>query len=158
TRGVGRLGYIRGYLGPWMAEWYYLGDDALLESAVKLRETIYDRITPLEADIPIHKRVVFLQAESLDTNILDYKVNGQLVTPFLHSLRERSMYYRVRANHTQASSDADFAVLNAVAGSPHENPYSIPGYPYEDTTPQLLAQCGFTTFAFHGNGGEFYDR
>ena len=33
TRGVGRLGHIRGYLGPWFAEWYYLRGDHLLTDA-----------------------------------------------------------------------------------------------------------------------------
>ena len=35
--------------------------------------------------------------ESLDTNVLDYQVNGQPVTPFLNALKQRSMYYRVAA-------------------------------------------------------------
>jgi len=38
------------------------------------------------------------------------------------------------------------------------NPYAIPGYPYENTTPQFLARYGFATYSFHGNGGDFYNR
>ena len=60
--------------------------------------------------------------------------------------------------HFNGSADADFAALNGVSGSRHENTYMIPGYPYENTTPQLLARCGFATFSFHGNSGEFYSR
>jgi hypothetical protein len=161
TRGVGRLGEIRGYLGPWFAEWYYLGDREVLARALELRElskTSYNRLTPIEADIPIHKRLVIIQAESFDTNILDYKVNGREVTPFLNALRKRSMYYRVRAMHLNASADADFATLTGVRGSDHETPYAIPGYPYDDSTPQLLAECGFETTIFHGLSGDFYNR
>ncbi len=158
TRGVGRLGEIRGYLGPWFAEWYYLRDDKVLQRALQLREVKYDRLTPVEADIPVHKHLVILQAESLDYNVLGFKVDGVEVTPFLNKLRDQSMFYRVGAMHFNGSSDADFAALNAVSGSRHENPYIIPGYPYENTTPQFLARCGFSTFSFHGNGGEFYSR
>ena len=86
TRGVGRLGEIRGYLGPWFAEWYYLRDDEVLERALELREVQYDRLTPVEADIPIHKHLVILQAESLDYNVLGFKVDGDEVTPFLNQL------------------------------------------------------------------------
>jgi phosphoglycerol transferase MdoB-like AlkP superfamily enzyme len=158
TRGVGRLGEIRGYLGPWFAEWYYLRDQQILDRAVALRAVHYDRLTPLEADIPIHPRLVIVQAESFDYNILDHQVDGKLVTPFLHHLREISMFYRVRAMHTNGSADADFAALNGVRGSDHENTYVIAGYPYSNTTPQVLARCGFATYSFHGNSGEFYGR
>jgi phosphoglycerol transferase MdoB-like AlkP superfamily enzyme len=158
TRGVGRLGHIRGYLGPWAAEWYYLQNDELLRRAIDNRKIVYDRITPLENEIPIHRRLVIIQAESLDTNILGYKVGGVEVTPFLNALRRQSMFFRVRAIHALGSSDADFAVLNGVRGSPHENTYSIPNYPYQNTTPQLLGRCGYETYSFHGNSGEFYKR
>jgi peptidoglycan/LPS O-acetylase OafA/YrhL len=158
TRGVGRLGEIRGYLGPWFAEWYYLHDGRMLSAALERRKTIYDRLTPIEANIPVHDKLVFVQAESLDHNILNYRVAGQEVTPFLNRLREASMFYRVRAVHTNGSSDADFAVLNGVIGSEHVNTYTVPDYPYENTTPQALEQAGYATSSFHGNSGEFYSR
>lgn len=158
TRGVGRLGHIRGYLGPWFAEWYYLQDDKLLERALELRKIDDNRISPLEGDIPMHRRLVIVQAESLDTNILGYQVHGVLVAPFLTHLRDVSMYFRVLSTHSYGSSDADFAVLNGVRGSPHETTYRIPGYPYENTTPQILAACGFDSYCYHGNTGEFYGR
>lgn len=158
TRGVGRLGHIRGYLGPWFAEWYYLADDEILRKAVELRKDVDDRISPLEADIPIHRKFAIVQAESMDTNIFDHKVDGVEVTPFLNALRRKSMYFRVEALHSRASSEADFAMLNGVRGSIHENTYAIHGYPYENTTPQMLAKCGFETYFYHGFTGEFYVR
>jgi hypothetical protein len=158
TRGVGRLGEIRGYLGPWFAEWYYLGDEQLLERALERRKISYNNLVPIEADIPIQKHLVILQAESLDFNILGFKVDGVEVTPFLNKLRDHSMFYRVTAMHFNGSADADFAALNAVSPSTHENTYIIPGYPYENTTPQFLARCGYSTYSFHGNSGEFYSR
>jgi hypothetical protein len=158
TRGVGRLGHIRGYLGPWFAEWYYLRNEQLLNDALELRKTVYDQLTPIEADIPIRQRIVIVQAESLDTNIIGWKVRGVEVTPFLNRLRRASMYYRVRAVHTQHSAEADFALLNGVRGSQRANTYTIPGYPYKNTTPQLLVGCGYDVFSFHGNYGEFYNR
>jgi phosphoglycerol transferase MdoB-like AlkP superfamily enzyme len=158
TRGVGRLGHMRGYLGPWFAEWYYLRSEELLNEALKLRRIRYDRLTPIEADIPIHKRLVIVQAESLDTNILDWRAGGVEVTPFLNHVRRASMFYRVRAMHTRHSADADFAALNGVRGSARANPYTIPNYPYGNTTPQLLTRCGYEVYSFHGNYGEFYNR
>ena len=158
TRGVGRIGHIRGYLGPWFAEWYYLRNDQLLDEMVEQRKVVYDALSPLEADIPIHPRLVIVQAESLDNNILDFTVNGEEVTPFLNGLRRESMYYRVGAMHFLGSADADFAALTGVAGSRRANSYSIPGYPYQNTTPQMLENRGFDIYAFHGYSGEFYSR
>jgi phosphoglycerol transferase MdoB-like AlkP superfamily enzyme len=60
--------------------------------------------------------------------------------------------------HFNGSADADFVTLTGVSGSRHINTYILPGYPYENTTPQLLARCGFATYSFHGNGGDFYSR
>ncbi len=158
TRGVGRLGYIRGYLGPWFAEWYYLNNDELLRRTLARCQEVCDGISPVEAPIPVQSRLVIVQVESLDTNILDYRVDGVEVTPFLNQLKNRSMYYRVRANHDFGSSDADFATLNGVLGSPDMNSWLLRDYPYEGTTPQLLADCGYKSTAFHGNSGEFYGR
>ena len=157
-RGVGRLGEIRGYLGPWFAEWYYLRDDQVLQQALARRKTRYDRLTPVEANIPIRKHLAIVQAESLDFNIFDYRANGREVTPFLNQLRAMSMFYRVQEVHSIGSSDADFVALTGVIGSMHKNTYKIHGYPYTDTTPQLLAHCGYSTYSFHGKSGEFYDR
>ena len=125
---------------------------------MRYRTVSYDRLTPVEADIPIHKHLVIVQAESLDFNVLGFRVEGQEVTPFLNRLRNMSMFYRATAMHFTGSCDADFAALNGVSGSRHENTYVVDGYPYSNTTPQLLANCGFETYAFHGNGGEFYNR
>ncbi len=157
-RGIGRLGAIRGYLLPWLAEWYFVGDQQVLQDAIERRRAPYNRLTPVEADIPIHDKLVILQAESFDYNVLGYKVDGVPVTPFLNSLRSQAMFYRVRAVHNLGSADADFVAVAGVAGSVHQTTYLIPGYPYQNTTPQMLARCGYATYSFHGNTGEFYGR
>lgn len=158
TRGIARLGFSRGYLGPWLAEIYYLGDKEILKRAIDLRSVVKDRLTPIEADIPVRERLVIIQAESLDYNVLGHIANGQEVTPFLNRLRDWSLFYRVRAAHFTGSADADFVMLNGVFGSPHIITYNIPGYPYKNTLPQFLSRFGFETYAFHGNIGRFYNR
>lgn len=158
SHGVGRAGEIRGYLGPWFAEWYYLGNQEVLKRVIELRQQKFDRLTPIEADVPIQKRLVIIQAESFDTNIIDYKVNGVEVTPFMNALKRKSMYYRVTTMHTNGSSDADFVTLNGVPGSKHVNTFILNDYPYENTTPEILKGCGYKTSSFHGNTGDFYNR
>ena len=159
--GRGSAGGNPRYLGPWFAEWYYLyrnNDQIFRRGDQAHRGVVSDRLTPLEAQIPVRKHLVILQAESLDFNIIGYHVKGKEVTPFLNRLREASMFYRVGAMHFTGSADADFAALNDVSGSRRMITYKIRGYPYQNTTPQQLANCGYDTYSFHGKSGEFYNR
>jgi phosphoglycerol transferase MdoB-like AlkP superfamily enzyme len=157
-RGVARLGRIRGYLGPWIAELYFLNSPKLLAAAVERSRQQSDILTPVEAPITIRPRLVIVQAESLDYNTIGLTVNGREVTPFLNRLRARSLFYRVRAYHKLGSADADFTML--MGGPPAMNVlnYNIPGFPYDTALPHFLAKYGFETLSFHGNWGSFYRR
>jgi hypothetical protein len=158
TRGFGRLGVIRGYFITWLAECCYLGRREVLAGAKRQREIVHDRLTPIEASIPIPNRLIIIQAESLDFNVLGYEINGQEVTPFLNRLREQSLFYRIAAARYIGSADADFVMLSGVMPSTRIITYNIPNYPYENTLPQFLAQYGYRTATFHGNTGNFYNR
>jgi len=158
TRGFGRLGVIRGYFITWLAECCYLGRHEVLAGAKRQREITHDRLTPIETPVSIHRRLIIIQAESLDFNVLGYEVNGQPVTPFLNRLREQSLFYRIAAARYIGSADADFVMLSGVMPSTRIITYNIPNYPYENTLPQFLARFGYRTAAFHGNTGNFYNR
>ncbi len=158
TRGIGRVGLIRGYFITWLAEFFYLGSREVRESAIEQRQVVCDALTPLETTIPIREKLAIIQAESLDFNALGLEIGGQEVTPFLNRLRQRSLFYRISAARDTGSADADFIMLNGVLPSPHINTYNIRGYPYRNTLPQFLNSLGYRTAAFHGNTGNFYSR
>jgi hypothetical protein len=158
TRGFGRLGVIRGYFITWLAECCYLGRHEVLAGATRQREIVHDRLTGIETAITIHRRLVIIQAESLDFNVLGYEANGQQVTPFLNRLREQSFFYRIAAARYIGSADADFVMLNGVMPSTRIITYNIPNYPYQNTLPQFLSRYGYRTVVFHGNTGNFYNR
>ncbi len=158
TRGLGRLGLIRGYFITWLAEFYYLGSQEVLDSALRQRQDVHDDLTPIEAAIPIRDRLVIVQAESFDYNVLGCEVNGEEVTPFLNRLRQQSLFYRIAAARYLGSADADFVMLSGVMPSLHMITYNIPNYPYENTLPQFMARHGYRTSVFHGNTGNFYNR
>lgn len=158
TRGFGRLGVIRGYFITWLAECCYLGRHEVLAGAKRQREIVLDRLTPIETSVSIHRRLIIIQAESLDFNVLGYEANGQQVTPFLNRLREQSLFYRIAAARYIGSADADFVMLNGVMPSTRIITYNIPNYPYDNTLPQFLSHYGYRTAAFHGNTGNFYNR
>jgi hypothetical protein len=157
-QGVGRVGRIRGYLGPWAAELYYLNNPRLLAGAIARVSYKSDQLTPIEYPIAIRDHLVIIQAESLDYNLIGFNFNGREVTPFLNQLRNNGLFYKARAYHRLGSADADFTML--LGGPPATNVlnYSIPGFPYDNALPHFLASYGFTSRAFHGNYASFYRR
>jgi peptidoglycan/LPS O-acetylase OafA/YrhL len=164
-RTLGQMGVIRGYLGPWIAELYYLNEDRLYWRAIERREFKSDQLTPKEYPLPIEPRLVIIQVEALDYNVIGYPSRGRNrreVTPFLNQLREQSMFYRARVFRYQGSCDSDFTMMANVAATAQVNAYRIPNYPFEDantsTLPQVLKQHGYETIALHGYPSSFYDR
>ena len=155
---LGRLGIIRGYLGPWIGEFYYLNDDRLLQRAVERREFKSDQLSGIEIPLQIEPNLVIIQAESLDQKVIGHFVDGKEVTPFLNRLRDQSMYFRVKVFHYQGSCDSDFTMLEGVAATARVNAYYMPAYPFENSLPQILTQHGYHALAFHGNKTAFYNR
>lgn len=157
TKGVARLGIIRGYVGPWLAEWYYSGDERLLANAIARTEVTSDLLTPAETPIPIKDKLAIVQVESLDYRVIDFEYKGQPVTPFLNQLKKRSLFYRAKCYHVIGSADADFTML---VGAPALNVlnYSLPKHPYDMALPWLLQRYGYRSNALHGNTGNFYTR
>ncbi|HEX4143233.1 MAG TPA: sulfatase-like hydrolase/transferase [Pirellulales bacterium] len=155
---LGRLGIIRGYLGPWISEFYYLNDDRLIQRAVERRDFKSDQLAGKEIPLMIEPRLVIIQAESLDRGVIGYSADGREVTPFLNRLRDQAMYFRVKVFHYQGSCDSDFTMLEGVAATPRVNAYYMPNYPFENSLPQILKQHGYHPFAFHGNHAGFYNR
>jgi phosphoglycerol transferase MdoB-like AlkP superfamily enzyme len=115
-------------------------------------------LSPVESPITVHNRLIIIQVESLDFNVLGFEIGGQEVTPFLNRLQQQSLFYRVAGARHIGSADADFVMLSGVMPSTRIITYNIPNYPYENTLPQFLSQYGYRTAAFHGNTGNFYNR
>jgi phosphoglycerol transferase MdoB-like AlkP superfamily enzyme len=160
TQGVGRLGVLHGYVGAWWAEfrYLYLGREELERRLVEQRRDTSDKLTPAECTIPVHDRLVIVQAETLDFRVLGHRAAGQEVTPFLNALREEALFYRIRAAHFTGSCDADFTVLSGTRPLPNWIMYKIPGFRCESPLPEFLGRYGYATTALHGNTAKFYDR
>ncbi len=157
---------IRGYLGPWIAELYYLNNDRLRKRVIERRDWKSDQLTPVEYPLPIQPRLVIIQVETLDQNVIGHRIRqagGTVeVTPFLNRLRDESMYYRARVFRFQGSCDSDFTMMANVAATAQVNAYALPDYPYEDgkvrTLPRVLKEHGYETIALHGYPSSFYNR
>jgi lipoteichoic acid synthase len=64
--------------------------------------------------------VIIVQVESLDSKAVDLRVNGKPVMPFLHGLKNRSVYFEnFFAQHSGgASTDADLSMLTSLLPVP----------------------------------------
>lgn len=94
-------------------------------------------------------RVVLVQVESLDFELLEMEVDGQPVMPFLRSLLPDAVLLRLDGTKKLASANSDFELFNGLEASP-----DIVHYEYEDAYPRSLiprlAAGGRPVEVFHG--------
>lgn len=106
--------------------------------------------------------VVYLHLESFQNFIIDYKLNGEEVTPFLNSLAKDSntlnfdnFFHQTAQGKT---SDAEFMLENSLFGLPQGSAYITKGQNTYQAAPGILKDYGYTSAVFHGNGGSFWNR
>lgn len=148
-----------GYLiaGAWQAS--SIRDEVLLARALESAKIpVIERLTGVEAPLPVRERLVVVQVESLDWGLPGFEIDGVPVMPFVSELARRSALYKVEALHLHGSGDADFVALNAALPSPDVITYKIAEYPYDYALPKLLARRGFRSIALHGVSGDYYRR
>jgi lipoteichoic acid synthase len=107
-----------------------------------------------------HPNMVLIQIESLDANIINYRYRGQYVTPFLHDLTAKSLYfpYTLCYRKLGGTSDCEIAVNNGIE-PPVDSPLIMDeGYHYPNSMVKVLKKAGYSAEAFHGNGGWYYKR
>lgn len=112
---------------------------------------------------PVARRpsgIVVIQVESLDAGIIDYRWQGHYVTPYLHRLSQKSVYYPYLMSYHKAggTSDAEIAVLNSVEPLDDFPTMKEEGYPYPHSIARILERNGVKALAFHGNDGYYYNR
>lgn len=106
--------------------------------------------------------VIYVSLESFQNFMIDYKLNGQEVTPFLNSLaHDNNTFYFDNFYHQTGqgkTSDAEFLMENslyplnqgAVFVNKAQNTYQA--------TPAILKGYGYNSAVFHGNYKTFWNR
>ncbi|MCU9614746.1 LTA synthase family protein [Caldibacillus lycopersici] len=109
------------------------------------------------------KNVVYLHLESMQNFLIDYKLNGEEVTPFLNSLvKDSNTLYFDNFFHQTAqgkTADAEFLLENSLYGLPQGAAFITKSRNVYQSAPAILAQeQGYTSAVFHGNAGSFWNR
>jgi lipoteichoic acid synthase len=101
------------------------------------------------------QNIIFIQVESLDADLVNYKYKGGYITPFLHKLSSECVYYPNMTSFTDRghTSDVELVVLNSISPSNKSAPAEF--------SKSLLFELGkfdYDTAAFHNNVGSFFGR
>jgi len=106
--------------------------------------------------------VIYLHLESMQNFLINYKLNGEEVTPFLNSLTndKNTMYFDNFFHQTAQgkTSDAEFMLENSLFGLPQGSAFTTKGLNTYQAAPAILGQQGYTSAVFHGNSGSFWNR
>ena len=109
------------------------------------------------------KNVIVIHLESFQQFLINLKINGKEVTPFLNSIYKNNhtisfdnFYHQVGLGRT---SDAETMLETGTYGISDGSLFTSLGS--ENTfqaAPQILRQKGYTSAVFHGNVGTFWNR
>ncbi|WP_057002377.1 LTA synthase family protein [Agrilactobacillus composti] len=110
------------------------------------------------------KNVIIIHLESFQQFIIDKKIDGQEVTPFLNSLYHdkstlafSNFYHEVGQGRT---SDAETMLETGLFGLPEGSVFTSLGSDNTfEAAPAILQQtAGYSSAVFHGNTGSFWNR
>lgn len=108
------------------------------------------------------KNVVYISLESLQSFIINYKLNGEEVTPFLNSLvNDNNTFYFENFFHQTGqgkTSDAEFMMDNSLYGMSQGSVFVNKAQNTLQSAPAILKTKGYTSAAFHGNYKTFWNR
>lgn len=158
---VRTIGYVATWLGEFLSGTYK--DTALIYAEVRCPDPgggACERggekkwLGLPRPDLP--EKIVLIQAESLDYDVLDMRVNGYQVTPFLNYLARRSLVLDVFAPHKVGSCNSDYELLNGRVAEQNVVYYTyIKDYP--DSVIHHLKRRGYEPTVFHGLGGGLFN-
>jgi phosphoglycerol transferase MdoB-like AlkP superfamily enzyme len=104
---------------------------------------------------------VIVQVESMDSNLINMQYKNQYITPFLHSLSQKSVYYPYVLSYHMGggTSDAEFSMINSIEPLGNYPAIKIENFDYSNSLIKSLSESSkYHSVAFHGNSGDFYNR
>jgi len=104
--------------------------------------------------------VIIVQIESLETQAVDFRINGKLLMPFIHTFKNQSVYFKnFFAQHSGGSStDADLSMLTSLLPLRSHVGLVTADYSRINTLIEVLKQRGYTSFAMNPINGQFFNK
>ncbi len=120
------------------------------------KEKIYNQYTNRFKD----KNLLFIHMESIQTFLIDLKINDKEVTPFLNKLTKEGLYFNKFYPQISigTSSDTEFTLLTGLmpssSGTVFVNYYDRKYY----SMPEYFNKLGYYTFSAHANDADYWNR
>ncbi len=109
-----------------------------------------------------NKNVIFINAESIQSFVINNKVNGAPITPFLNSLTkdEDTFYFENFYHQTEQgkTSDSEFLVENSLYPLSRGAVFFTHGQNEYHAMPEILGENGYYTSVLHANNKSFWNR
>ncbi|UOR14130.1 LTA synthase family protein [Halobacillus amylolyticus] len=160
------------YLGPYNYQMY----DVVLQSNTKVKRAFaesselapirsYTEETPHGINAKMFgkakgKNLILISLESTQSFVINNKVNGKEITPFLNDLIDKSYYFPNFYQQTGQgkTSDSEFLVENSLYGLPSGAVFFTNSQNEYNATPEILGKSGYESAVFHANNKSFWNR
>lgn len=142
------------------AQRVFADGNELSEIVNYVRENTTDREETDYYGIAEGKNVIFITLESIQSFVINNTVYGEEVTPFLNQLIDESLYFENFYHQTEQgkTSDSEFIIENSLYPLPSGAAYFTHSSNTYLSTPQILADEGYTSAIFHANTNSFWNR
>lgn len=142
------------------AQRVFADGNELSEIVNYVRENTTDREETDYYGIAEGKNVIFITLESMQSFVINNTVYGEEVTPFLNQLIDESLYFENFYHQTEQgkTSDSEFIIENSLYPLPSGASYFTHSSNTYLSTPQILADEGYTSAIFHANTNSFWNR
>ena len=106
------------------------------------------------------KNVIFIHAESIQSFLVDYKINGKEVTPTINKMTKEGLYYSnfYPQISVGTSSDTEFTLTTGLMPSNTGTVFVSYFNRTFKALPQYFNNMGYYTFSMHGNKADFWNR
>ena len=103
---------------------------------------------------------IIIQVESLDNALIDLKVNGEEVTPFLNQLKKEYIYCpNFYAQHSAGgSSDAEYSSITGLLPLADLAVFSLLDLNTLPSIAKILGRYGYSSYGMHSNNGAYWNR
>ncbi|MEQ7802887.1 glycerol phosphate lipoteichoic acid synthase [Priestia megaterium] len=134
-----------------------------LTNVVNFKNSHYAEPNPVYFGKAKGKNIIKIHLESFQSFLIDYKLNGQEVTPFLNSLAHGNdfTYFDNFFHQTGQgkTSDAELMMDNSLYGLPQGSAFVLKGSNTYQAAPAILDQkAGYTSAVLHGDYKTFWNR
>jgi len=139
-----------------------LADNSELAEVLNYTESIKRPVNEEITGVAKGKNVFVISLESTQNFVINNKVDGKVITPFLNQLiSQEDTYYFNNFYHQTGqgkTSDSEFLFENSLYGLPRGAAFFTHAQNEYNGLPSLLKEKGYTTSVFHANNKSFWNR